>query len=118
MTEPTGGGEVPDGVLLLLREAVRGDLLTDADRLAPAVLQLALEPAGAPADLAPDPVRVRRTARDGSPVARWYLAADASLPADVAELLARDEDPRVVAALAAAEAQRRLVLGDAGGGDG
>ena len=212
MTESTGDGEVPDGVGLLLRDAVRGRLLTDADgmatalaragwvrgtvggswacaadpswtvqstvhppsvsvftvgwdrdvarattrllarldageaglargsgpgadrrswsgggvlvslqdarqrwlgtRLAPAMLQLAVEPADASDDLVPDPARARRTAREGSPVARWYLAADASLPEDVVELLSHDEDPLVVAALSAAEAERRLVLGD------
>ncbi|NAZ80947.1 hypothetical protein GTR02_03845 [Kineococcus sp. R8] len=213
MTGPSADAAVPDGVLLLLAAAVRGDLLTDADgmaaalrdagwrpaaaggtwtcaadpswavesvdhpptasvllsgwdhpvaraatglralldageggfapdgdgrrwsgghatvllrlarqewvgsRLAPALVQLDLtSPAGpAPAAdvAAPRPAaQARRTARDGTPVARWYLAADPDLPDDVVAVLARDADPAVVAALAAAEPLRRLVRGE------
>ncbi|NIZ89868.1 hypothetical protein [Kineococcus rubinsiae] len=78
-------------------------------RLAPAMLQLAVQPAGAEHEApAPDPERARRVARAGSPVARWYLAGDATLPDDVVDLLAADDDPLVVAALTAGEGQRLI----------
>lgn len=105
------------GALVLLRVERQH---WSGSRLVPATLQLALEHAAAVPD---DPSAVssaaagaeeaRRVARAGSAVARWYLAADATLPDDVVELLAHDDDPRVVVALAEGAAQRRLARGDA-----
>jgi len=82
-------------------------------RRVPAVMQLALERADAPAEgLAPDPWRARRVAVEGSAVARWYLAGEDSLPEDVVKLLAADDDVAVVAALEISEKRRRVVLGE------
>ena len=79
----------------------------------PALLQLAIERAGAPfARPALDLQRARRLARGGSPIARWYLAGEDRLPEDVVALLAVDEDAAVVAALDANEGQRRVARGE------
>jgi hypothetical protein len=81
------------------------------DNVIPALLQLALDRPDTPR-WGPrlDPARARRLAEEGSPVARWYLAGESHLPDDVVDLLARDDDATVVAALAANEGQRRLGL--------
>jgi len=116
--DPDGGtwraGQV---VVLLLVERQRWA----GSRLVPATLQLAVERAGAavPTDLSAvgssetSAAQARRVAREGSAVARWYLAANATLPDDVVDVLARDDDPRVVVALAEGAAQRELARRDA-----
>ncbi|WP_432572622.1 hypothetical protein [Kineococcus sp. SYSU DK005] len=74
----------------------------------PALLHLALERADTPAQGLPfDLARAHRLARQGSAIARWYLAGEDLLPEDVVALLAADEDPAVVAALNANEEHRR-----------
>lgn len=82
-------------------------------RRVPAMMQLAVEPADAPAEgAAPDPQSARRIAADGSAVARWYLAGQLHLPDDVVDVLAADEDPSVVTALDLNEEQRRIEQGE------
>ncbi|MCK6065759.1 MULTISPECIES: hypothetical protein [Microbacterium] len=72
----------------------RGDVMVSA------VMQLAIERSDAPSEgLAPDPELARRIARTGSPLQRWYLAAERELPSDVVSLLNSDEDPDVSAAM-------------------
>lgn len=74
----------------------------------PPDLQLAIERRDAPADGLPrDDDHSRRVAETGSPIARWHLAGDDALPDDVVDRLAGDDDPAVVAALAANARQRR-----------
>jgi len=76
----------------------------------PAMMQLAVERADAPAEgLAPDPQCARRRAAEGSAIARWYLAGEDTLPDDVVEMLAADDDPSVVTAVQMNEGQRRIV---------
>lgn len=78
--------------------------------LLPGAVQLAIERADTPSEgLAVDPQRARLLAREGSPIARWYLAGHEDLPQDVEALLAADEDAAVVAALNANEGHRRLM---------
>ncbi|WP_041292353.1 hypothetical protein [Kineococcus radiotolerans] len=79
----------------------------------PALLQLAIERGDTPSERLPlDLQRAHRLAREGSPIARWYLAGDDRLPDDVVALLAADEDSAVVAALEANEGQRRVARGE------
>ncbi|MGQ7352971.1 GNAT family N-acetyltransferase [Quadrisphaera oryzae] len=67
---------------------------------APCSLHLAVERRDAPRDGLPwDHERALRLARHGSRVERWYLAAQDDLTDDVVEVLGRDDDPAVVAAL-------------------
>ncbi|GAB3272416.1 hypothetical protein GCM10027586_21330 [Kineococcus gypseus] len=74
----------------------------------PALLHLAVERADTPSEGLPfDLSRAYRLARQGSPIARWYLAGEDLLPEDVVALLAADEDPAVVAALDANKEHRR-----------
>jgi len=76
----------------------------------PAMMQLAVERADAPPEgLAPDPQSARRTATEGSAIARWYLAGEDTLPDEVVEMLAADDDPSVVTAVQMNEEQRRIV---------
>lgn len=76
--------------------------------LVPAVLHLALGRPDTPLEGLPaDPRRARQLAREGSPVARWYLAGEDQLPDDVVALLATDHDPTVVVALNKNSQQRR-----------
>ena len=76
----------------------------------PVMMQLALERADAPPEgYAPDPQCARRRATEGSAIARWYLAGEDTLPDDVVEPLAADDDPSVVTALQMNEGQRRIV---------
>jgi hypothetical protein len=73
-----------------------------------ATLHLALERTDTPSEgRTHDPARDRRVAHQGTPVARWYLAGHDELTDDVVDLLARDDDPAVAAALAAGEDNRR-----------
>ncbi|MEJ5946347.1 hypothetical protein WDZ17_13700 [Pseudokineococcus basanitobsidens] len=55
-----------------------------------------------------DPARDLRVVREGSAIARWYLTGHDHLGDDVVDLLARDDDPVVVAALAARDKHRRF----------
>lgn len=65
-----------------------------------AMLQLAIERNDTPAEgLPPDPDRVRRIALSGTPLQRWYLAAERDLPDDVIAMLRDDNDPDVSAAM-------------------
>jgi len=76
----------------------------------PAMMQLAVERADAPPEgLVPDPQSARRTATEGSAIARWYLAGEDTLPDEVVEMLAADDDPSVVTAVQMNEEQRRIV---------
>ena len=74
----------------------------------PGSLQLALERSDAPNEgLSSDPARARKVAREGSAMQRWYLAGEEDLPEDVVQVLAQDDDPEVVAALAVGARQRQ-----------
>ncbi|TXR51666.1 GNAT family N-acetyltransferase [Quadrisphaera setariae] len=80
---------------------------------APCSLQLAVQRTDAPPEGLPwDHERALRVARHGSPVARWYLAAQDDLTDDVVEVLRNDEDPAVVAALDDGASQRRVLRED------
>lgn len=73
----------------------------------PCCLQLALARQDVPSDRQPsDHERSRRLARSGTPMQRWYLAAQDDLPVDVVQALALDDEPSVVAALEAGARQR------------
>ncbi|NAZ76067.1 hypothetical protein GTQ99_11685 [Kineococcus sp. T13] len=101
------GGEVVLSLNVSPRRSLGGHVV-------PAVLQLAAERADTPSEgLAPDPERARQLAREGSPIARWYLAGQDVLPDDVVAVLAADADPAVRAALAANEQQRQFTRGQA-----
>lgn len=80
-------------------------------QLVPATLHLALERPTAPAGELPlSPDDAHRLRREGTPVARWYLAGVDEIPDDVVALLADDEDPAVVAAVAENAEHRRVTL--------
>ncbi len=65
-----------------------------------AMLQLAIELTKTPHEgLSVDPERSRRIALTGTPLQRWYLAADRDLPDDVRAILRNDPDPQVSAAM-------------------
>ncbi|MEH3078764.1 MAG: hypothetical protein PGN11_19230 [Quadrisphaera sp.] len=76
---------------------------------APCSLQLAVERTDAPREGLPwDHERALCLARHGSPVERWYLAAQDDLTDDVVEVLQDDDDPVVVAALEDGAHQREV----------
>lgn len=93
------------GAVIVSLNATKGRSL--GQHWAEGMIQLALEREDTPCDGLPDdPQRNLRVAHTGSPVARWYLAAQENLSDVVVELLAGDDDPAVVAALAAGERDR------------
>lgn len=47
-----------------------------------------------------DDERSRRVTREGTPIARWHLAAQQQLPIDVIDALTLDDDPAIVVAIA------------------
>jgi hypothetical protein len=67
---------------------------------APPHLHFQIERLDTPSEgLLADPDRARHIATSGSAVARWYLAGETDLPEDVIDVLHRDPDPAVVAAV-------------------
>ena len=82
-------------------------------RRVPAMMQLAVERADAPAEGLPtDPQTARHITAHGSAIARWYLAGQERLPDDAVALLVADEDPSVAMAVKLNEEHRRLAQGE------
>lgn len=55
-----------------------------------------------------DPERARHTVNSGSTVARWYLAGEVDLPEDIVNILRRDPDAAVVAAVESGQKFRTM----------